>query len=319
MANIDCFNGDADGICALTQLRRAQPMESQIITGVKRDINLLKRVEVNKGDQVTVLDVSLDKNRDDLVRILNAGAEVLYCDHHFAGDIPAHPLLTADINTTSDVCTSLLMNARLKGAHLDWAVAGTFGDNLEKSALGLAKGLDISDEQVDRLKKLGVYINYNGYGSSLDDLYFDPAELYRRTSRFDSAIQFIEQDNETFATLENGYREDMSNAAAADIVFESQICAVFVLPNKAWARRVSGVFGNDLANQHPNRAHAVLTEKDNGNYLVSIRAPLTNKQGADQICRQFPTGGGRAAAAGINDLAVSDVQTLIAALNDFYA
>ena len=148
MTYIDCFNGDADGICALTQLRRAKPVKSQIITGVKRDINLLKRVEVNGGDQVTVLDVSLDKNRDDLMRILEAGAQVLYCDHHFAGDIPVHASLTADINTAPNVCTSLLINARLKGAYLDWAVAGTFGDNLAKSAIGLAKGLNVGEEQI---------------------------------------------------------------------------------------------------------------------------------------------------------------------------
>jgi hypothetical protein len=62
------------------------------------------------------------------------------------------------------------------------------------------------------------------------------------------------------------------------------------------------VFGNDLSNDNPNRGHAVLTAKANGNYLVSLRAPLNNKQGAAAVCRQFPTGGGREAAAGINDL-----------------
>ncbi|MGK0374442.1 MAG: hypothetical protein ACJA2E_000911, partial [Arenicella sp.] len=32
MKVIDCFNGDADGICALTQLRLAEPRESLLIT-----------------------------------------------------------------------------------------------------------------------------------------------------------------------------------------------------------------------------------------------------------------------------------------------
>jgi hypothetical protein len=57
-----------------------------------------------------------------------------------------------------------------------------------------------------------------------------------------------------------------------------------------------------LVNLFPNRAHAVLTEKSNGSYLVSVRAPLNRKKGADELCRKFATGGGRAAAAGINDL-----------------
>jgi hypothetical protein len=34
----DVFNGDADGICALVQLRLAKPIQSNLITGVKRDI-----------------------------------------------------------------------------------------------------------------------------------------------------------------------------------------------------------------------------------------------------------------------------------------
>ena len=130
MAVIDVFNGDADGLCALVQLRNASPQESTLVTGVKRDINLLDRVSAKSGDQITVLDVSLDKNRDALNSVLEAGAEVVYVDHHFAGDIPEHPKLTALINTASDVCTSLLVNGHLKGQFAEWAVTGAFGDNL---------------------------------------------------------------------------------------------------------------------------------------------------------------------------------------------
>ncbi|MCZ6829031.1 MAG: DHH family phosphoesterase, partial [Gammaproteobacteria bacterium] len=55
MTCYDVFNGDADGICALTQLRNAEPRESVLVTGVKRDIELLKQVEAKAGDQITVL------------------------------------------------------------------------------------------------------------------------------------------------------------------------------------------------------------------------------------------------------------------------
>ncbi|MGK0375354.1 MAG: hypothetical protein ACJA2E_001832 [Arenicella sp.] len=82
---------------------------------------------------------------------------------------------------------------------------------------------------------------------------------------------------------------------------------------------MSGVYGNDLANQMPARAHAVITLKEQGDYLVSVRAPLENKQGADEICRQFETGGGRAAAAGINSLAADDVDRFIKVFSEFYA
>jgi len=318
MAYIDCFNGDADGICALTQLRLQNPVDSQLITGVKRDINLLERVEASSGDLVTVLDVSLDKNRLGLERVLKTGAEVFYCDHHFAGDIPNHRTLTALINTTPDVCTSLLINQSLKGRFLQWAVVGTFGDNLERSAVGLAKPLNLSEQKLKRLQDLGVYLNYNGYGASLSDLYFDPADLFKRTSKYSSALEFIDNDAETFATLENGYREDMAKAASLTAIYEKSRAAVFQLPNAAWARRVSGVFGNDLANQAPGRAHAVITERGDGDFLVSVRAPLENKTGADEICRRFATGGGRKAAAGINQLPAAEVGKFIAILSEYY-
>ena len=65
----DIFNGDADGLLALHQLRLHEPRDAERITGVKRDIELVARVEARAGDRVTVLDVSLDKNRDALLRI----------------------------------------------------------------------------------------------------------------------------------------------------------------------------------------------------------------------------------------------------------
>ena len=57
----DVFNGDADGICALIQLRRADPKpDATLITGVKRDIELLQRVPSGEGSRVTALDISFD-------------------------------------------------------------------------------------------------------------------------------------------------------------------------------------------------------------------------------------------------------------------
>jgi len=58
--------------------------------------------------------------------------------------------------------------------------------------------------------------------------------------------------------------------------------------------------------------------KENGNYLVSVRAPMTNKQGAADLCMQFPTGGGRAGAAGINDLPAESLDDFVAALGVAY-
>jgi len=302
MSDYDVFNGDADGICALTQLRLAEPRSATLVTGVKREINLLKKVDTTNNDRVTVLDVSMDKNHDDLQRLLNTGTEVFYVDHHFAGDIPESEKLTAIINEAPEVCTSLLINTHLKGAYAAWAVVGAFGDNLNKSALGIAKKLDLSEAELTALKNLGIYVNYNGYGSDLEDLHFKPEELYKLVSLYKNPLDFIRNSQQSFEKLETGYHSDMSSAKQTKPEKTTEQTAVFILPNQPWARRVSGVFSNDLTNDHPNRAHAVLTEKGDGNYLASIRAPLNNRTGAAKLCRQFPTGGGREAAAGINNL-----------------
>lgn len=303
MADYDLFNGDADGICALLQLRFAEPREdATLVTGVKRDIKLLQRVEPEAGDRITVLDISLDKNRDDLVRVLDAGAEVFYVDHHFPGKVPESSSLKSMINEAPNVCTSLLVNHYLRGAYREWAVVGTFGDNLKDSAEGLAKILKLSQQQLTLLENLGVYINYNGYGSDLDELHFKPDELYRLLSHYKNPFDFVSDNAEQFNRLESGYHQDLEAAQSTEPLKATESTAVFVLPDASWARRVSGVYSNDLTNQNPGRAHAVLTEKANGNYLVSVRAPLNNKKGAAALCMQFPTGGGREAAAGINDL-----------------
>ena len=178
----------------------------------------------------------------------------------------------------------------------------------------MAKNLDLSAEQLLQLENLGIYINYNGYGSDIADLHFAPADLYRLAAEYANPLDFIEDGSEYFQRLETGYHQDLSSARAVQALAADSAIAVYELPDAPWARRVSGVYSNDLTNQNPDRAHAVLTAKSNGHYLVSVRAPLNNKQGASALCRQFPTGGGREAAAGINDLPADMLESFINAL-----
>jgi oligoribonuclease NrnB/cAMP/cGMP phosphodiesterase (DHH superfamily) len=302
MSYIDVFNGDADGICALLQLQLYSPRSSRLVTGIKRDINLLDKVQADAGDRVTALDISLDKNRQGLHRLLDAGAEVFYADHHFAGEIPQHPKLTALINTDANICTSLIIDDYLDGKFRAWAVTGAFGDNLFQSARDTASKLKLDDGRMDELHKLGTYINYNGYGQSIDDLHFRPDELFRSLLAYSSPFDFIADKSSAYELLENGFLEDIDRARSTKPEFETENIAVYILDDEIWARRVTGVYSNELANQTPSRAHAVLTHNKRGGYQVSVRAPLQNKTGADELCRQFPEGGGRKAAAGINHL-----------------
>ncbi|PIQ40561.1 MAG: acetyltransferase [Thalassolituus sp. CG17_big_fil_post_rev_8_21_14_2_50_53_8] len=317
MRHFDVFNGDADGICALHQLRLAKPVNAVLVTGVKRDISLLKRVEAEAGDRVTVLDISLDKNRDDLLRLLDAGAELFYCDHHFAGEIPASDCLQARIDTSADTCTSLLVNDYLDGAYLPWAVTAAFGDNLFDSARAAAAPLKLSDAQLSQLELLGTLINYNGYGVTPEDLHFHPAELYRAISPYAGPFAFIAESAD-YARLAEGYEADMAQARNLPLAVEEEYIAVVVLQDAPWTRRVSGVYGNELARQHPDRAHALLTALPGGEFRISVRAPLNNKTGADELCMMFPTGGGRKAAAGINALPEAMYEAFIDAFREKY-
>ena len=301
MNYIDVFNGDADWLCALQQLRLSNPADSILITGVKRDIELLSQVQAEAEDIITVLDISLDKNRGPLVALLDQGLQIHYFDHHFAGDIPNHSNLDRHINLSAEMCTSALVNESLDGQFAIWAIVGAYGDNMATLAEQIAVPLNLSTEQLAVLRELGECLNYNAYGETQDDLYFKPAALSMRMRAYANPFEFV-RDDTVFATLRAGYDEDMTKAAMLQPVRQTEDTAVFILPDEVWSRRVSGVFSNDLASNYPNRAHAILSHNTSGNYTVSVRAPMTNKTGADILCRQFPSGGGRKGAAGINNL-----------------
>lgn len=321
--HFDVFNGDADGIIALLQLRLAQPKQSTLITGIKRDISLLQQVDYRVATSVTVLDISLEKNVDALKSLLEHEVTVLYIDHHRAEEIPVSEHLNTIINTDANTCTSLLVNDLLKGQYVHWAIAAAFGDNMTQAAIALADKVGLSVIQQDKLKALGIYINYNGYGRNVDDLHFHPAKLYELLSKYEDPLDLVEESNSIFFQLEKAYKQDMEKALSAEVLADDNSCKVVLLADEPWARRISGVFGNQLANQAPDKAHAVLTlnehiENVEDTYTVSVRAPLNNKQGADDICVKFPTGGGRSGAAGINALPKAMVNQFISAVSQYY-
>ena len=225
----DVFNGDADGICSLLQLRLENPIKSQLVTGIKRDIALLERVAAEAGDHVTVLDLSMVKNRDALDRLLAAGVSVDYVDHHAAGEIPDHANLTTTISEAPEVCTALLVNGRLRGAQVAWAITGAFGDNLDEPASQVAKKAGLSERDTAQLRELGICLNYNGYGPSLEDLHFHPADLYGALYEARSPAAFVASD--AFRKLQDGYREDVAASEALAPVHVQPGFAVYQLPN----------------------------------------------------------------------------------------
>jgi hypothetical protein len=304
MTHYDVFNGDADGLCALHQLRLADPVESVLVTGVKSDISLLGRTPAGAGDQVTVLDVSVDANRQPLLAMLARGAAVLYVDHHSSAGIPAHPLLHALIDNSPDTCTSMIMDRYLQGRFRIWAVVAAFGDNLNAQAERLARSLALDVGRTGALRELGTCLNYNAYGDTIADLAADPAILYSRLHRYADPFAFMLSEP-LYGRIKAARDKDLDCAARLAQRLPSAVGEIVLLPDARWSRRVRGIYANQLARAAPARPHALLVMRANGAYTVSVRAPLQGKaalRGADRLCQQFERGGGRPAAASITQL-----------------
>ncbi|MEE4242976.1 MAG: DHH family phosphoesterase [Desulfopila sp.] len=314
----DVFNGDADGIFALHQLRLSSPVDhAELITGVKRDIALLNRINTARSSIITVLDVSLDKNREALDELLQNDNTILYIDHHFAGDIPFSAALEHHIEPSAETCTSLIVNQMLQGRFSKWAICGAFGDNLHEQANKLAADASLSEEERNILQEIGELFNYNGYGARLKDLLFHPADLYRAVRSYTDPFHFHEA-TDLVNRLKNGYEEDMAKAMGQKCIDGSEVNRIYRFPAASWSRRIAGVFSNLKAREKVDAAHALIVENDDGTLQISVRAPLVNRKNADLLCRNFPTGGGRSAAAGINNLPAEMLEEFIAAFNTIY-
>lgn len=308
MTRYYAFNGDADGLCALQQLRLIDAQPAVLVTGVKRDIKLLRYVQGQAGDTVTVLDVSLHQNRDDVPRLLESGTHVRYFDHHQAGELPRHPLFEPYIDESADVCTSILVNRYLGGRHGVWAVVGAFGDNMTEAAQAMALEVGLTATATEALRKLGIYLNYNAYGESIEDLHVHPAELAAQMIPFRDPAHFV-QETEIYEKLHVGYEDDMAKARR---VATGRGSGIVVLPNEPWARRAIGVLTNELVRSHPHAPLAILSPRASGGFTVSVRVPANSPVSAAEFCGEFETGGGRRSAGGINYLPEADLDRFAA-------
>ncbi|WP_035053983.1 DHH family phosphoesterase [Andreprevotia chitinilytica] len=314
----DVFNGDADGICALHQLRLADPCDAQLITGVKRDIELLQRVPPAADIDVVALDISLDVNVLPLQRLLDAGARVRYFDHHSAQQAFAHPQLQWVWNDAPDVCTSLLVDRHLQGRFRPWAIVAAFGDNLAAPARALASEIGLDEKDTHALDELGRMLNYNAYGDCVDVLHVAPDVLYRAVHQFADPFDFI-GSSPLYRLLVDGYRDDAARIEQLAPHMQWAGGAIYLLPSASWARRISGQFANQLAGQHPAHSFAVLTENTDGSFVASVRSGQPTTHAANGLCERFTSGGGRKAAAGINHLPAADVPHFIDTFADYFA
>ncbi len=314
----DVFNGDADGICALHQLRLAESRSSTLITGTKRDIDLLRRFQSGNGDQITVLDISLDSNIVALRQHLDAGAEIIYFDHHSASQAFAHDRLHLHCDMAAELCVILLVNRYLQGRYWKWAVVAGYGDNLSAVADAIASQAGLSEAQRGQLQELGTLLNYNAYGESVEDLHFRPEVLYQAVHAYLDPFDFIAEAPE-FNTLRDAYVQDMAAMQSVRADRQDQFSAVYMLPSQTWARRISGILANQLSHDQPGKSFAVLTGKTDGAYVVSVRSAQPDNCPAAELCTRFATGGGRRAAAGINHLPGEELDKFLHAFKAYFA
>jgi len=311
MRHYFAFNGDADGLCALQQLRLDTPQpDAVLVTGVKRDICLLQRIAAVAGDRITVLDVSHDQNRDDVLRLLAAGASLHYVDHHHAGVLPQHRRFTCCIDEAPEVCTSLLVDRQLGGRHRAWAMVATFGDNLPHVGRALASKPGLDAASVAILERLGIYLNYNAYGADIADLHFDPALLAEAMLPFADPLSFAAQ-SPVYARLAAAYDQDMALARQLAPLRKLKGATLMLLPDQPWARRIIGVLANELMQDQPDCAIGILSPDSKGGFAVSVRTPRACHAGAAEFCLGFDSGGGRQLAGGINHLPGADLEQFL--------
>ena len=215
--------------------------------------------------------------------------------------MPGFPKAKWVLDPSPEVCTSLLVDHELHGAHRPWAITAAFGDNLDTQARKLAAEAGMTTEDTERLAELGRLLNYNAYGDTVADLHFHPADLYAALKPYVDPLAAWNGAPQV-KRLRAAHAEDWAFAGKIKPALETPGSVAVLLPAAPWARRVHGVLANRMADQAPSKASAVLVENEDGTVRVSVRAPKARPTGADRLCRGFETGGGRALAAGISRL-----------------
>ncbi len=321
--DFDVFNGDADGICALHQLRLAEPRAAILITGAKRQIALLARVAETlraagavpvRPRRVTVLDIAIERNRPALDALLADGARVEWFDHHEPGIIPADPALVAHIDTDPEVCTSILVDRQLGGRFRRWAICAAFGDGMAGPAASLSERLSreqsLSISELDQLRVIGEAINYNAYAADTGTALLDSAEFYRRLAGITDPLDLA--DWPLIVALTRMSARDLGEALRGGPILDLPTGAAWLLPPTLSARRARGVIAQHLKTQARDRTVMIVAPDGKGHVDISLRCPVGAPRPASAFARRYDGGGGRATAAGIDRLPITALENLLA-------
>ena len=299
----DFFNGDADGMISTHVYRTFIPKDSIKFTGVKRDIKLLRHATTITDSMLTVFDISLKSNDDYVERALQHNNHIRWFDHHDLGDIDFGKRLQTNIDTDPNCCTAIIIDRYTDGLYRPWTIAAAFGDNLHQQAEEMNPNM--SKERMDTLRIIGETLNYSGYGNSEDDLVCHPMETYKDMSQYRNPFNYFRRSR-LFHAIREQMLADEEQLSRSEVMFDEEFGTVVRLPGGLASARYSGIYSNSLAMSEPDKAFAIITTSGE-DFKVSIRAPINRPTGAVTVANQFPTGGGREKAAGINVLPVDKI------------
>ena len=130
MKYYDFFNGDADGIISLHQYRLQFPQKSEVFTGVKRDVKLLRHAVDIKNSTLSVFDISLLSNKDYIDGILNNDNIVRWFDHHEPGETDLGESFSIKVDTDPNCSRNILVDKYIDGFHRPWTICGAYRTNL---------------------------------------------------------------------------------------------------------------------------------------------------------------------------------------------
>jgi hypothetical protein len=185
------------------------------------------------------------------------------------------------------------------------------------------------------LRRVGVLLNYNAYGDEPGDALFDAADIAVRMAGIPSALDFCWEQS-LIAPLAARFDEDRELFHQLAPLVESASACAYLVPDEAFARRYGATWANERVMQKPSEALAVIHPRKNGTYTVSIRSPRDwraagamegkdAKEGKDgavrsaaELAKEFPTGGGRKLAAGIDVLPADQLQRFTDRFREFY-
>ncbi len=302
------FNGDADGIISQHLMALSGIRPSLRITGLKRDISLLRQLPPVKAADLYVFDISLAKNHEFLEPLLkNPDLTWEWFDHHEAGPLFHHPRLKTHIHMAPGICTAMIVSRNLARFDVRWVAAASFGDNLPESSMALLAPLNLPEKAILDLKELGELLNYNAYGETEADVLIQPLELALILSAYQDPLIFHREAKILPLIRAQKAADELALGELKPVESQGR-SSLYLLPAQPWAGRMGAVIANRLATTCPDKAIAILHPLRDGSLRVSIRSPRSSGnssasiRSASHLASQFPTGGGRIQAAGINHL-----------------